>query len=930
MANIIEITVKGNNELKPALEQAVRDAKASGELAGDQFAKGVEDKIEDAIPPAVEDSFKKTKEPARKSGGDAAVAFTQALGGKLPARVSAIAAGGGLIGGTAFSSKFSEGVKVELTSAKLAAELGPALSDALAKTTEPAKQQGRYIGAAFSKELGAQVDKDQLGGLQAIVEGKGKLAGTGFSAKFSQSAKDGIQASAIVTALGPAGVEALAKAAGDRSGFNFTDAMGGRVRQSLPDAVEKPLEDSGKKGGEKAGKAAAQGISPLIKAAFVTAAAAGPAALLAGTATALVGIGALVQASNAGLAADYTKLGDDAADAITHATAPLVPSLRTAVDTLDEGIAQAEPKLAGLFSAAAPEAEALASGISDLANNALPGMTSGLRAVAPYSHELAVDLGKLGSGVGALFAGLGSGAQGGTQGLSALVDLASHLLGDIGQITGALASGLGPALRDIDVVAVPVAGALTAVVKAIPPGPIEAAAVATAALFAVFKAASLAGLVAEGATFVTFLRGEAIAATEATAATGMLAKAQTAAVASTGALSTATSAALGPYGLLAGALLIAQHEITKYTGVQLDPIGAINQWNAAEAAKTVYIGKGVDAIKAAADQIGTYEKGTHAAAMGTSELASALSMEATAVQQSAQQTAAKVLADLGAQDASNKLTIAMDGEIAAFQNASTQASAYDAVINATFGKYQSYADATATFTADLSNASKQLTHGRDAFNLNTTAGAANERILSQLFTDSKNRAEALLKETGNQDGANKALQQGVVQLDATAKKAGFTKSQIDALNLALTGTKNIKDIKVDVGADLSDVYGGVKSAIRWIDSTSATLPVNYGGPAHAGLAHGGVMPATAAVGGGRGGLTWMNEQGPELVRLPSGSTVFSNPDSQRMLSQAMAGGADGGALQVEWVGGQAGDEFLTWLRRNIRIRGGSVQTVLGH
>jgi hypothetical protein len=35
---------------------------------------------------------------------------------------------------------------------------------------------------------------------------------------------------------------------------------------------------------------------------------------------------------------------------------------------------------------------------------------------------------------------------------------------------------------------------------------------------------------------------------------------------------------------------------------------------------------------------------------------------------------------------------------------------------------------------------------------------------------------------------------------------------------------------------------------------------------------------------------------------------------------AMAGGA--ATLQIEWVGGAASDEFITWLRRNIRIRGG--------
>lgn len=46
-----------------------------------------------------------------------------------------------------------------------------------------------------------------------------------------------------------------------------------------------------------------------------------------------------------------------------------------------------------------------------------------------------------------------------------------------------------------------------------------------------------------------------------------------------------------------------------------------------------------------------------------------------------------------------------------------------------------------------------------------------------------------------------------------------------------------------------------------------------------------------------------------------------------------AGGAGGGALQLEWVGGQAGDAFMKWLRNNIRVKAGggpnSVQKYFG-
>ncbi len=91
-------------------------------------------------------------------------------------------------------------------------------------------------------------------------------------------------------------------------------------------------------------------------------------------------------------------------------------------------------------------------------------------------------------------------------------------------------------------------------------------------------------------------------------------------------------------------------------------------------------------------------------------------------------------------------------------------------------------------------------------------------------------------------------------------------------------------------------------------------------------ATGGIIGA-AAGGGPRGPLVMVGEHGRELVALPPGTQVHSNPDTERMMTAAGSGVT---ALQVEWVGGNAGDEFMRWLRGNIRIRyGGNVQTALG-
>ena len=59
-----------------------------------------------------------------------------------------------------------------------------------------------------------------------------------------------------------------------------------------------------------------------------------------------------------------------------------------------------------------------------------------------------------------------------------------------------------------------------------------------------------------------------------------------------------------------------------------------------------------------------------------------------------------------------------------------------------------------------------------------------------------------------------------------------------------------------------------------------------------GYAHGGIKGAASGM--NTSGLTWVGERGPELVSLPTGSTVHSSGDSMRMMRQGMTGaGGDG-------------------------------------
>ena len=115
-----------------------------------------------------------------------------------------------------------------------------------------------------------------------------------------------------------------------------------------------------------------------------------------------------------------------------------------------------------------------------------------------------------------------------------------------------------------------------------------------------------------------------------------------------------------------------------------------------------------------------------------------------------------------------------------------------------------------------------------------------------------------------------------------------------------------------------------------------------------GKAAGGIVGA-AASGGIRSNLTWVGEQGPELLDLAPGSRVWSNPDSRRMQQQAWASmlneprmrhaqgraavaGAGGRrepiVIELRSSGSDVDEFLLKCLRRAIKARGSDVEFVL--
>lgn len=126
-------------------------------------------------------------------------------------------------------------------------------------------------------------------------------------------------------------------------------------------------------------------------------------------------------------------------------------------------------------------------------------------------------------------------------------------------------------------------------------------------------------------------------------------------------------------------------------------------------------------------------------------------------------------------------------------------------------------------------------------------------------------------------------------------------------------------------------YGVPKTSDPTLQSIAGGryLKARYGDPLGA-WAHERAFNWYAAGGPVGGGLAGLHDQGPEIVRLPNGSTVIPHSGADRGMRDALAGYGGGHMTLTINAGGSALDRLLLEiLRKSIRQQGGNVQLVLG-
>jgi hypothetical protein len=166
-----------------------------------------------------------------------------------------------------------------------------------------------------------------------------------------------------------------------------------------------------------------------------------------------------------------------------------------------------------------------------------------------------------------------------------------------------------------------------------------------------------------------------------------------------------------------------------------------------------------------------------------------------------------------------------------------------------------------------------------------------------------------------------ALQGDISDLTA---KLNDAKAQLKDPNLTATRRAQIEANISQLQSQLASARGQLAALNGYtVNTYIVTNQIIHTAGSQSGVpfkASGGIIGA--AGGGPRSNLVMVGEQGPELVRLPTGSTVHSNPDTQAML------GAAGGQFHITL---ELGDSFrqaglsaqqLEDIRYTVRTKGG--------
>lgn len=264
---------------------------------------------------------------------------------------------------------------------------------------------------------------------------------------------------------------------------------------------------------------------------------------------------------------------------------------------------------------------------------------------------------------------------------------------------------------------------------------------------------------------------------------------------------------------------------------------------------------------------------------GTQVFTNAVNTQTLSLQLSNAQQLVSATALNNSLDPQQRLTQAAVEAGVAYTQAGSATSQYTNALTALYGQFGNTSEAEASFTTGLAGLTGSITRGTSAVELNTAAGAKNFTQFQTVAQAAITYSEDLYTQTKSSSQAQTALQHMVTQLDATARQAGLTKTQVQQLNTELFGVPEPSEIVFSSNA--ASVQAQVQGLINTVDK----VPVMKGG--------GGITEITRHATGGwgqPGETSIVGENGPEMITFGTDAYVTTNQQLTTGAAAAEGGG----------------------------------------
>lgn len=184
--------------------------------------------------------------------------------------------------------------------------------------------------------------------------------------------------------------DTASKAAGEiKLKANADETSAAEAGKKIGDTASASAQNSAQQGGGMAGS--------LLIAGIAAAAPVAGAAVLAGVGLGFIGLAALAEKGNQDVQASFKGMVAGVEDEAKSASAQLTGALAGGIDILNKEAQAATPALYGIMAAIEPSIPIVATGIGQMANNLLPGMTAAAQNSQPVMSGLANLLEQVGT-----------------------------------------------------------------------------------------------------------------------------------------------------------------------------------------------------------------------------------------------------------------------------------------------------------------------------------------------------------------------------------------------------------------------------------------------------------------------------------------------------------------------------------------------------